>query len=1080
MSSTQTPLLWVPLKVTSDVSYAPSIRQTISQTYQETPDSYKDEITALDRCRQDALRGSAGSDVTGRDLLYKYFGQLELLELRFPDVKVPFPWKDAFTGKEISQLSLAYEKASVIFNIAATLSSLAAQQNRTSTAGIKRAFHNFRCAAGMFTYINDNFLHAPSTDLSREVVKVLVQLMLAQATEVFVERMAEDREKKPFGLRARVSTQAAFLYASVVEDVKDLSNKGIFERSWTWLVQCKHKHFTSLAQYQRAMSDSAASKHGEALTRLQIAESTAKEASRFATSFSASLTTLSGSGPATLPSDAALSLTELTKTHLTLCSEAKAAEQRDNDLIYHDAQPSEAALTPIDKSNVGDPIPIQEVYATPEVQKVVGQDIFIRLVPLSVHQSSSLYSEEKAKLARTEGERCDLADTELMTALEAMGLPSSLNKFSDLFTKSQGASQLDDLSKPPAQVSKWAEIVQLEAARKPIESYLEETTALRDKTRSGLDHVERNLSSDTVECEKMRVKYDHHWEQKPTSNFSKTWRFNLQAFRETLLDANKSDSQVEELWRSSRADIEILLDRSGNSISRLYSQNVISQVEKTSGPSLLDVTELDDEAEINQLKSSVIAIRENIERLQGIKKERHEVLKDLKERVQSDDISQLLILNRKAQNIEPTLFASELEKFRAHSNRISATLHLQATTIEELTEQFKALVESKSGRELQERWNNASRAREQTTARLQRAFEAHQEIRDGLSKGIQFYSGIRDAVAEMTREIDAFISSRHTERIQMATQAEAARDRETRAGSAMSGNFSDAQQLENQMSGMNLANPSAPAFNKKPPLPPPPPPPHHQPHQRNWQSPASAPAPAPPHQGPAYQSFPPYGMPNDLNQTQHANIYPINSIQAPPKSTAPYSAPPVDPYAALNNFESKISNNAHQNPPTSSQHYATQNYSQYGVAQLYPQPDSSTPTNLPGPPPPVNYQSSIPTSYSLNHVQKHPVLPPPPPSLPHSHFQNPIQSTNVPSPQQYPMQAPLPPPPLNHSQYSNHSQIVPQQNHSYYGQPTHQPFSNQYHQQQAPHPQAVQSTQAHPYYHPNQNPHQPLNEGWKK
>lgn len=415
MSTVQAPLLWVPLKTTSDVSYAPSIRQTIMQTYQESADSYKEEIAALDRCRQDALRGSAGSDITGRDLLYKYFGQLELLELRFPEVRVPFPWKDAFTGKEISQLSLAYEKASVIFNIAATLSSLAAQQNRTSTEGIRRAFHNFRCAAGMFTYINDNFLHAPSTDLSREVVKVLVQLMIAQATEVFVERMTEEKEKKPFGLRARVSTQAAFLYGSVIEDVKDLVNKGIFERSWTWLIQCKHKYFVSLAQYQRSLADSASSKHGDALARLQIAETAAKEASRYATSFSTSFTAAGSSGLATLPSDAATSLLDLTRTHLALCNEAKVSEQRDNDLIYHEALPSEAALPPIEKSSVGEPIAIQEVYGAPEVQKVVGQDIFVRLVPLSVHQSASLYSEEKAKLIRTEGERCETADTELVT-----------------------------------------------------------------------------------------------------------------------------------------------------------------------------------------------------------------------------------------------------------------------------------------------------------------------------------------------------------------------------------------------------------------------------------------------------------------------------------------------------------------------------------------------------------------------------------------------------------------------------------------------------------------------------------------
>lgn len=146
--------------------------------------------------------------------------------------------KDAFTGKEISQLSLAYEKASVIFNIGSTLSSLASSQNRSSPEGLKRAFHNARCAAGMFNYINDNFLHAPSTDLSREVVKILVALMVAQATEVFVERLTEER--KGAGLRARVSTQAAALYGGVIEEVREQVQKGIFDRSWTWYAQVRY------------------------------------------------------------------------------------------------------------------------------------------------------------------------------------------------------------------------------------------------------------------------------------------------------------------------------------------------------------------------------------------------------------------------------------------------------------------------------------------------------------------------------------------------------------------------------------------------------------------------------------------------------------------------------------------------------------------------------------------------------------------------------------------------------------------------------------------------------------------------
>lgn len=82
----------VPKKVTQDVDFAPALKSVIAKTYSESPDAYNEELGALNRARQDALRGSAGSDTTARDLLYKYFGQLELLELRFPELRVPFPW----------------------------------------------------------------------------------------------------------------------------------------------------------------------------------------------------------------------------------------------------------------------------------------------------------------------------------------------------------------------------------------------------------------------------------------------------------------------------------------------------------------------------------------------------------------------------------------------------------------------------------------------------------------------------------------------------------------------------------------------------------------------------------------------------------------------------------------------------------------------------------------------------------------------------------------------------------------------------------------------------------------------------
>jgi len=90
----QAPMLSVPLKITDEVDFTEAFRKYIEEQYQEDPDNYSNEIAILNRLRQD-IRG-VGKDMTGRDILYRYYGQLELLDLRFPldekHVKVHFTW----------------------------------------------------------------------------------------------------------------------------------------------------------------------------------------------------------------------------------------------------------------------------------------------------------------------------------------------------------------------------------------------------------------------------------------------------------------------------------------------------------------------------------------------------------------------------------------------------------------------------------------------------------------------------------------------------------------------------------------------------------------------------------------------------------------------------------------------------------------------------------------------------------------------------------------------------------------------------------------------------------------------------
>lgn len=87
----------------------------------------------------------------------------------------------------------------------------------------------------MLTYINENFLHAPSTDLSRDVVKFTIGIILAQATEIFWEKCVG--EKKGSTLVSKIAAQTAAMYTTLGEEVKEFAGKGIFDRNWVTLLQ---------------------------------------------------------------------------------------------------------------------------------------------------------------------------------------------------------------------------------------------------------------------------------------------------------------------------------------------------------------------------------------------------------------------------------------------------------------------------------------------------------------------------------------------------------------------------------------------------------------------------------------------------------------------------------------------------------------------------------------------------------------------------------------------------------------------------------------------------------------------------
>ena len=615
----QSPMISVPCKATNEIDWITPLKRYIRDTYGDDPERYSEECATLNRMRQDTL--GAGKDSTsGRDILYRYYGQLELLDLRFPvdedHIKISFTWFDAFTHMSTSQYSLAFEKASIIFNISAILSAHAAHQSRFEESGLKAAYHSFQASAGMFTYINDNFLHAPSADLSRDTIRTIINIMLAQAQEVFLEKQIADNKK--VGLLAKLSSQAAYLYGQALEGVQENVSKIVFEKVWWLAVHSKYSLMRSMSQYYQALADDDANSHGIAVGRLQVADKLAKDAIMHAHSFPSSVPPSSN-----LAGDCGTLLGELAKRHASAVTDKLTELVRDNDFIYHQAVPAEESLAPVNKLPASKPIPVTELYAGQDVQRITGPDLFAKIVPMAVTESASLYDEEKAKLVRAETERVDLANSEMAASLDYLRLPGALQVLKGGF---------DREGQPDEDFRTWCEDV---ATHESPRSIFDSLHVEKDKIVAILDRSTKSLDMEEVVCEKMRSKYDGDWTQQPSARLTTTLRGDIRNYRDALEEASRSDAVLYSKLKQNETDFDDMrLASETGDVDALFQRAVSKSRGSANSPAgeanLLDADFDDSKPTVPQ---QIGKVEDILKKLNLIKRERNQVLKDLKEKV---------------------------------------------------------------------------------------------------------------------------------------------------------------------------------------------------------------------------------------------------------------------------------------------------------------------------------------------------------------------------------------------------------------------------------------------------------------
>lgn len=790
----KTIVLAAPSKEADRIDWTKPLNKYLLSIYGETS-GYQEELAEFNKTREE-LKVLTGD--TGIKLHFLYFSQLELIDLRVPifllskKKPVTFTWSDAFDPEsKQSQHSLAFEKASVLFNTGAALMRTAAEKYSVSfkkstdaEASFKEAVQLLQQAAGVFLFISENFANGPSNDLRSSTCGFILKLCLAQAQEIFTLKVVDgDLEQKKNSLVSKLALSTAKHFAlcygstshlitsegapnfsqnfSITEvglepevlglDEDDEFNEYNLEASddaqdqvfaniepfWIANFRFKSLYYESLLYYFQGLNLEKTAKYGQAIAYLMKAQDLAKEI------LPAVIKVITKARTENI-----YDLLDNLKYHKDAL-EIKIKElNNDNDLVYHDLVPSLsllADLKPMDSVKI---IRMNEIPYFAKINDYNYENFLKNVVPINIHELLSFYSEEKSQFLRNELDAVEVSNEELASMMEYLNLPQALVTIKELLKTSEvlGASN-SDLGLDP-QSLQAAEAIST-SCRKDQQN----KAAIIDHRNRILDKI-RNAESLLASA--------------PSSLQQARFRDDLIKVKKTLYDATTSDSSLLGLVEGDNSAIYKILasgvdSRSFREYFTVKKPGSTSEISIETELSLLDIDDDQLTKLADTIDNKIRRLEDTMNELNKVKAEKTALVATLKEDIHKDDISDILLLNSKVKTvaeIKSVIFPQELKKFEKYSKRLDELIEEQ----QKLSETTKAMWHELS--------NNAKvKSIQQSSAFLATILnEQNQKIMTfyqnnwkkytlGLSKGNEFYSQLYQFASNLLGAIERELNS---------------------------------------------------------------------------------------------------------------------------------------------------------------------------------------------------------------------------------------------------------------------------------------------------------------------------------
>ncbi|CAH1788596.1 unnamed protein product, partial [Owenia fusiformis] len=693
------PMVAFELKISSEYTeYSSVLKQYIRSHYNEDPSEYSNECTELDNLRQSATRIS--QDFVGCKTLKRYFCQLQNLQSRFPmgdggDCAVHFTWDDIYTGRPVTVADVKFEQGCILYNIGSLHAILGAIDNRQTAEGRKMSCTHFQCAAWAFEHLRDHFASVMSVDMTHDLLTFKYNLMLAQAQECILEKSMIDNRKST--ITTKVACQIVDYYRQALKYLESSNASNIVGsrkyKDWKRRLELKMKFHECIMYIYLSNQSEEQQKWGERVTYLKTASSKLEECDKL------------GKG------DVEEIHESLRFTRDVVVGKYDAAK-KDNDFVYHEKEPALDSLPEPKGAKL-----VNGIAFNASDPEVCGIDIFHKLVPLEAHESSSLYSEEKAKLLRRVGSEVEEKNQELgqfMSSLQVENLKSAGGEPERL---------------PQTLLEKCALISVKPNAVKDL------VTSMQALSGKSLD----------VECEIKEIEELIANEQKQEEEFQAM--FGKRSILVIIPEAAKECSKFKE--------VHTVASQSNSELHKAMNTHT-TNLKLLSGPLEELQAAIPTAQQSEEDVASVNEMLRLVSKVDEMKSQREMLMEQFRTQVHKDDITSSLVTREDKGNEE--FFLEEIKKHDQLVGLIQQNLKAQSNIL-------RALTEANANYATARRATGAADKNKQTfISNLILSYDVYEDLLQKSKKGIEFYEKLGKNVSRLLLRIKGVCKAQNEER----------------------------------------------------------------------------------------------------------------------------------------------------------------------------------------------------------------------------------------------------------------------------------------------------------------------------